>query len=366
MHDDEEDEIIMSDDEDLDLGNQQQQQHQQSSTPWIEKYRPKTLDDIAHQEEVVQMLRKTLESDNLPHLLFYGPPGTGKTSTILAVARELFGPELMRKRVLELNASNERGIDVIRNKVKRFAQVAVSQSDQSSGYPCPPYKIIILDEADSMTRDAQSALRRTMEQYVRVTRFCIICNYVSRIIQPIASRCAKFRYKSLSNESMVGKLESICRQEGIQMSDGANEALTTLISVSGGDLRRAITLLQTAQLLLTPERPVISAQQVCDIAGVVPQPEIRRLLTACKANSFDHVQTAVDRVSNEGYAADAILLQFAEQLARDEEIADIHKAKIAIRIADAQRQLLQGADEWLQLMSLLSYTATTIVTRPLR
>ena len=124
----------------------------------MEKYRPKTLDDVAHQEEVVSTLRRTLQTGNLPHLLFYGPPGTGKTSTILAVARELYGPQLMKQRVLELNASNERGIDIVRNKVKQYASLAVG-SGSSPGHLCPPYKIIILDEADSMTNDAQSALR---------------------------------------------------------------------------------------------------------------------------------------------------------------------------------------------------------------
>lgn len=218
--------------------------------------RPRKLDDVAHQEEVVQTLRRTLQSGNLPHLLFYGPPGTGKTSTILAMARELYGPDLMKKRVLELNASNERGIDVIRHKVKEFAQIAVGARDSVPGYPCPPFKIIILDEADSMTKDAQSALRRTMEQYTKVTRFAIICNYVSRsalrsrvrhatedvcaasvgvavshsvptlilflpdsIIEPITSRCAKFRYKPLSGESMIGRLRTIAEAEKITLQD---------------------------------------------------------------------------------------------------------------------------------------------------
>ena len=165
--------------------------------PWVEKYRPRTLEDVKSQDHVVDVLRRMLNSASLPHLLMYGPPGTGKTSTILALSRELFGPELFSSRVLELNASDERGITVVRERIKTFAQQALMHAPTSKEYrekyPCPPFKIIILDEADSLTQDSQSALRRVMENYAAVTRICFCCNYVTRIIDPIASRCSKFR-----------------------------------------------------------------------------------------------------------------------------------------------------------------------------
>lgn len=168
--------------------------------PWVEKYRPKTLEDVKSQDHVVDVLRRMLNSAALPHLLMYGPPGTGKTSTILALSRELFGPELFSSRVLELNASDERGITVVRERIKTFAQQALIHAPASKEYrdkyPCPAFKIIILDEADSLTQDSQSALRRVMENYAAVTRIAFCCNYVTRIIDPIASRCSKFRYDS--------------------------------------------------------------------------------------------------------------------------------------------------------------------------
>jgi replication factor C subunit 2/4 len=211
----------------------------------------------------------------LPHMLFYGPPGTGKTSTILALCRQLFGPELMKSRVLELNASDERGISVVREKIKTFAKVAVSQPDPA--FPSPPYKIIILDEADSMTQDAQSALRRIMETYSRITRFCLICNYVTRIIEPITSRCSKFRFKPLDTTSTRSRLEHICNTESIAYTP---EALDSLIKVSDGDLRRAITFLQSASRLhSTPEDP-ITPYSIQEIGGVIPDARLAQLVEA--------------------------------------------------------------------------------------
>ncbi|GAB5356557.1 hypothetical protein AAMO2058_000300200 [Amorphochlora amoebiformis] len=317
--------------------------------PWIEKYRPKRLDDIAHQEHVVKALKKTLDTGNLPHLLFYGPPGTGKTSSILAVARELYGPNLMKKRVMEMNASSDRGIKAIREKVKNFAKITVGQQ-QEKGYPCPPYKIIILDEADSMTKDAQTALRRTMEAYSKVTRFCIICNYVTRIMEPITSRCAKFRFASLSQESMTRKLREICESEGV---DCKNETLDLLIRVSEGDLRRSITILQTVKNVVTDGEP-ITEKDILEVAGVVPTEVPRQIVQACKSKSFSAFGKEADAVVGQGYPVLDLLPGLMKAVIEDEMFSDLQTSRICITIADAEKKLIDGADEWLQLLNVLS------------
>jgi replication factor C subunit 2/4 len=160
--------------------------------------RPSKIDEVSHQSEVVSALNQSIKTGQVPHLLMYGPPGTGKTSTVLAMAMELFGKNFYKKRILELNASDERGIAVVREKIKKFAQRKIAKNPELD---CPPIQIIILDEADSMTVDAQAALRRIIEAYSANTRFCIICNYISKIIDPLASRCVKFRFSPINFES---------------------------------------------------------------------------------------------------------------------------------------------------------------------
>lgn len=256
-------------------------------------------------------------------MLFYGPPGTGKTSTILALAKELYGPEMFRTRVLELNASDERGISIVREKVKDFARMQLSNPppQYKDRYPCPPYKIIILDEADSMTQDAQSALRRTMETYSKITRFCLICNYVTRIIDPLASRCSKFRFKMLDQGNAKKRLEDIAGNENIKLEDGA---VDTLINCSEGDLRKAITFLQSAARLVGAakiyqprsngnskknvieddededameldgvDESMITIKSIEEIAGVIPNALIDGLLQAMQPRSKGAVYEAV-------------------------------------------------------------------------
>ncbi|KXZ46213.1 hypothetical protein GPECTOR_46g282 [Gonium pectorale] len=321
-----------------------------SGQPWVEKYRPKNVSEVAYQEEVVNTLTRALETANLPHLLFYGPPGTGKTSTALAIARQLYGPELMRSRVLELNASDERGIHVVREKVKSFAAGAVGPP--AAGYPCPPYKLLILDEADSMTQDAQNALRRTMELYSKVTRFVFICNYVSRIIEPLASRCAKFRFKPLQPAIMAGRIEHICEREGVTLAPGA---LATLSAVSGGDLRRAITTLQSAARLGAGH---VSSETLLDVSGQVPGEVVSGLAAACKAGGatrFAALQRLVSNCVAEGYAAQQVLLQLQTELLSDRSAPAASDPKLAEALevlGAADFSLTVGADETLQLLNV--------------
>ena len=280
-------------------------------------------------------------------MLFYGPPGTGKTSTILALAKELFGPEMFKSRVLELNASDERGISIVREKVKDFARMQLSNppSQYRDRYPCPPYKIIILDEADSMTQDAQSALRRTMETYSKITRFCLICNYVTRIIDPLASRCSKFRFKTLDQGNAKKRLEEIAQNERVRLEDKTVDAL---IKCSEGDLRKAITFLQSAARLVgavkisqnntnghskrkiiegddedamdidTMVDAMVTVRSIEEIAGVIPRTVVSGLVQAMQPRTkgavYEAVANCVVDVVADGWSATQIVTQVTNSL----------------------------------------------------
>jgi replication factor C subunit 2/4 len=329
-------------------------------------------------------------------MLFYGPPGTGKTSTVLALAKQLFGPDLIKTRVLELNASDERGISIVREKVKDFARMQLSNppagpagEEYRKKYPCPPYKIIVLDEADSMTQDAQSALRRTMETYSKITRFCLVCNYVTRIIDPLASRCSKFRFKSLDEGNAGKRIEDIARLEGVSMEDGVVE---TLLRCSEGDLRKAITFLQSAARLVSavaavpekaadkkrkrakveddeeedamdvdsaPAASVITVRSIEEIAGVIPDDTISNLMSAIstpsnsKGTTYSRVSTAVQDLVAEGWSASQIVTQLYDEIVvKDESVEDRKKARIVGVFSDVDKRLVDGSDEHLTVLDL--------------
>ncbi|KAH6685355.1 replication factor C subunit 2 [Plectosphaerella plurivora] len=335
--------------------------------PWVEKYRPKTLSDVTAQDHTVTVLQRTLQASNLPHMLFYGPPGTGKTSTVLALAKELYGPELIKTRVLELNASDERGISIVREKVKDFARMQLTNptAEYKKKWPCPPFKIIILDEADSMTQDAQSALRRTMETYSKITRFCLICNYVTRIIDPLASRCSKFRFKSLDQGNAKKRLEDIANNEGVELADGAVDAL---IKSSEGDLRKAITYLQSAARLvgaasaktegegMDVDKQPITVKVIEDIAGVIPDQTIDGLLSAIRprksGDTYHNVAKVVEDLVADGWSAGQVLTQLYQAVVYDELITDLQKNKIVLIFSEVDKRLVDGADEHLSILDM--------------
>ncbi|KAF4121375.1 replication factor C subunit 2/4 [Geosmithia morbida] len=351
--------------------------------PWVEKYRPKSLDDVAAQDHTVTVLQRTLQSSNLPHMLFYGPPGTGKTSTILALAKQLFGPELIKSRVLELNASDERGISIVRQKVKDFARMQLTNptSAYKQKYPCPPYKIIILDEADSMTQDAQSALRRTMETYSKITRFCLICNYVTRIIDPLASRCSKFRFKSLDQGNAKKRLEAIAQTEGVALEDGV---LDTLIDCSEGDLRKAITFLQSAARLvgaisakkeagvgaddaMDVDKSPVTVKIIEDIAGVIPDKTIDGLMQAMRptrsGQAYDAITSLVEDMVADGWSAGQVVTQLYHALMTDETVPDAQKNKIVMIFSEIDKRLVDGADEHLSMLDLAMRISSVMAAR---
>lgn len=341
------------------------EQEKLDHTPWVEKYRPKRLDDVASQDHAVKVLQQNLTLANLPHMLFYGPPGTGKTSTILALAKQLYGPRLYKSRVLELNASDERGISIVREKIKNFARLTISNPTQEDldAYPCPPYKIVILDEADSMTNDAQSALRRTMETYLGITRFCLICNYITRIIDPVASRCSKFRFKPLNNENALLRLELVANAENVPLAPD-EKVLAEVLRIADGDLRKAITILQSAAKLHTSLNQdngdndmavdnYIDIASIQEIAGVVSDPVISELLASTASKDRQKLFANVNEVIQEGWSAQQLLDQLHDKYILDDALSAPTKNEISKALFDTDRRLNNGTDEHIQILNLL-------------
>ncbi|XP_015752831.1 PREDICTED: replication factor C subunit 4-like [Acropora digitifera] len=356
------------------------------TVPWVEKYRPRSVDDVAYQDEVVSVLKKSLEGADLPNLLFYGPPGTGKTSTILAIARQLFGSDMMKARVLELNASDERGIQVVRDKVKTFAQHAAS-GVRPDGKPCPAFKLVILDEADSMTPSAQAALRRTMEKETKSTRFCLICNYVSRVAffeVVVPDEMADKLFEACGTDSF-DKLDSTVKEiiaeghaaaqvinqvhdrvvEMTELNDHQKSAITEKLAIvdkclcDGADeylqilsLCSAITFLQSAYRLKGED--TVEAKDITEIAGVVPDEMADKLFEACGTDSFDKLDSTVKEIIAEGHAAAQVINQVHDRIVEMTELNDHQKSAITEKLAIVDKCLCDGADEYLQILSLCS------------
>lgn len=306
---------------------------------WIEKYRPKRLEDVVGQRDIVDRLRSYARSGNLPHLMFAGPAGTGKTTSALALARELF-KESWRDNFVELNASDERGIDVVRGKIKEFART--SPLGGSS------FKIIFLDEADALTSDAQAALRRTMERYSANCRFILSCNYSSKIIEPIQSRCAVFRFRPLKAEDVKKYLRRIADNEGIKITD---EALDALVHVGEGDMRKAVNSLQ---VVAASEREVTLEVVYQTTGNARPEEVVSMLETAIKGN-FVEARAMLDEIMlNYGLSGEDIIRQVHKSFF-DLNIPDIEKVRLIDKTGEVEFRIVEGSNERIQLEALLAY-----------
>jgi replication factor C subunit 3/5 len=301
--------------------------------PWVEKYRPKKIDEIISHDQNIETIKKMLAGNSLPHLLFHGTPGTGKTSLILALANELYGNQ-KNLMVMKLDASDDRGINSVREEIKGFAEKV--------NMFCKGVKLIILDEADSMTFDAQFALRRIIEKYSRTTRFCLICNYENKIIPAIRSRCANFRFSPISSQHVEKKLENICKNENITYD---NKVLETISLLSKGDLRKSINFLQSLSL----QSNYISLSMCYKTAGVPSYIEVKELLDNLLDTkiSYNTVNKKIDTlIKSQGYSLSIVLKELVSYLVNNQDLINtINSDKLAhylSEMADLENRVIKS------------------------
>jgi len=307
---------------------------------WTEKYRPDTLSEVVGQEKIVDRLTSFVEEDSIPHLMFAGPAGTGKTTSAMALAQDLYG-DSWRQNFMETNASDERGIDVVRERIKDFARTKPVNAD---------YKIIFLDEADALTQDAQQALRRTMEQFSDNCRFILSCNYSSKIIDPIQSRCAVFRFNRLDDEDVEKYITRIAENEGFKIS---REAIDAVLRVSGGDLRRVTNVLQTASM--TEDK--IEEEDIYGASASLKPDETEEILEkALEGDFIDAREHLADIMIERGLDGQDVINAIHREV-MDLEVSDRAKLEIIEHLGEFEFRIAEGGTSDIQIEALLAKIA---------
>jgi replication factor C subunit 2/4 len=327
---------------------------------WVEKYRPSNINKIIQNDEIKQLLACKTNLNDLPHLLFYGSPGTGKTTTAHAICKYIFSQnknyidiysKIKKERILELNASDERGIKVVREKIKTFASQALHNYDN-----LPYFKIIILDESDVLTNDSQFALRRIMEQYSHITRFILICNYVTKIIPPLSSRCSKYRFNPISIDSMKTIVENILSEENIKYNN-IDKLIENLYNFSNGDLRKSITLLQRASYISRLNNIIVCDKLIADTASLIPIDLINNLydILTNRLDDYHDLTIKLKFILNNGYSANDLLNEISKKILNDNRFNDKIKSNIFLKIANISNLLSLGSDVNIQILYICSY-----------
>ena len=309
--------------------------------PWVEKYRPQTLDDIIGQEQIVGRLKRYVEENSMPNLMFTGSAGVGKTTSALALSKSLLG-EYWQQNFLELNASDARGIDTVRNEIKSFCKLKAIGA---------PFRIIFLDEVDNMTKDAQQALRREMEMYTKTSSFILSCNYSSKIIDPIQSRCAIFRFTPIKAIDIINRLKYIAEQEGLEVEQSA---LENIVYFTQGDMRRSINILQAS----TTTDNKVTEETVYDVISRAKPKDVRKIINKALDRDFMGARDLLrDVMILDGVSGDDLITQIYQevtQMTREGLISEESFIKLMEYMSECDYRIREGSNPRLQLEALLS------------